>query len=301
MSTSQPMYPVIESAKNLKRSFSAQPISRTRQQRSTFLYGFDVNSSALKTEHADTLMTFIQYLRDHPDSTVVSIIGRASQTGPEGNNRRLSRDRADRVRYYMIANGVPDARVGPPVFRGSEAPLVNVPGREEEMNRSVELVIEWVDVVVDPGYVPGQGLDWKLDLTVTFALGLGLGGQLQIGTLTNLTTDERRAVSAFILGFDLGESLFVTAAASAGLPVGHDGEFSMPDPPGAVDFDWFDNRFMSLASAGASLIVGGFEQTEVQFHNSEGPPVTTSFANYPIGLTVGIGGIAMAGIFLVDS
>ena len=204
MSSSQPAYSVIESAKNLKRSFSAQPVQRQRQRTSSYVYGFGVNSSALLAEHTDVLATPIEFLREYPDSSVVSVIGRASQTGPEGNNRQLSRDRADRVRAYLIASGVPEDRVGPVVFRGSEEPLVNVPGREEEMNRCVELVIEWVDLLVDPTYLAGDSMDWKLDLTVTFGIGAGIGGQVQMGTLTNLTTDESRPVSAYILGVDLG-------------------------------------------------------------------------------------------------
>jgi outer membrane protein OmpA-like peptidoglycan-associated protein len=300
MSGSQPAYPVIEAAKNLKRSFSAQPVHKERMRTSSFVYGFGVNSSALMAEHTDKLMTYIEYLRAHPDSAVVSVIGRASQTGPDATNRQLSRDRADRVRAYLIANGVPEDRVGPVVFRGSEDPLVNVPGHEDEMNRSVELAIEWVNVIADPTFLAGGSMNWKLDLTVTFGIGAGIGGQYQIGTLTNRTTSEHRAVSAAILGLDLGESLFVTAATSGGLPIGNDGEFSVPTPPGAVDFDWFDNRFIVLTSVGASAVVG-VDHSTVRFRNPDGPWPEASFANYPLGLTVGAGALALIGFFFVDS
>jgi outer membrane protein OmpA-like peptidoglycan-associated protein len=300
MSTNQPSYPVIESAKNLKRSFSAQPVQRQRQQTHSYVYGFGVNSSALLAEHTDVLTTPIEFLREYPDSAVVSVIGRASQTGPEGNNRQLSRDRADRVRSYLISSGVPENRFGPVVFRGSEEPLVNVPGREEEMNRSVELVIEWVDMLVDPVYLTGTSMEWKLDLTVTFGIGVGIGGQVQMGTLTNVTTDESRPVSAWILGLDLGESLFATAAASFGLPVGNDGVFAMPTPPGPVDFDWFDGRFIVVTSVGASAVIG-LDHSTVRFRNPEGPWPEASFANYPLGLSVGAGGMALIGFLNVDS
>jgi outer membrane protein OmpA-like peptidoglycan-associated protein len=301
MSTSQPSYDIIESAKNLKQQFrSAQPVHRQRQQTSSYVYGFAVNSSALLPEHTDALATPIKYLHDYPNSAVISVIGRASQTGPEGTNRQLSRDRADRVRAYLIASGVPEDRVGPVVFRGSEEPLVNVPGREDEMNRSVQLVIEWVDMVVDAGYLSGDSLNWQLDLAVTFGIGAGIGGQVQMGTLTNLATDESRPVSAFILGLDLGESLFATAAFSGGLPVGNDGVFSMPTPPGQVGFDWFDGRFIVLTSVGASSVVG-LDHSTVRFRNPEGAWPEASFANYTLGLSVGVGGMALIGFLNVDS
>ena len=68
MSSSQPAYSVIESAKNLKRSFSAQPVQRQRQRTSSYVYGFGVNSSALLAEHTGVLATPIEFLREYPDS-----------------------------------------------------------------------------------------------------------------------------------------------------------------------------------------------------------------------------------------
>ena len=41
----------------------------------------------------------------------------------------------------------------------------------------------------------------------------------------------------------------------------------MPTPPGPVDFDWFDGRFIVLISVGASVIVGGAEFTILGFSN----------------------------------
>jgi len=252
-------------------------------------------------EHTDTLSPFIAMLRDYPDSAVVSVIGRASQTGPETTNRQLARDRADRVRAYLIANGVPEDRVGPIVFHGSEEPLVNLPGREDEMNRSVELVIEWVDLDYESGFTAGGSTEWQLDLTVTFGGARNdIGGQLQVGTLTNRDTGVSKTVTATILGLDMGASLFVTASADVGLPVGNQGVFSMPDPPGPVDFDWFDGRFIVLFSIGASAILGGVDFAALRFYNGDAPWPEASFADYPIGLTLGIGGLAMAGYFNVD-
>jgi hypothetical protein len=117
--------------------------------------------------------------------------------------------------------------------------------------------------------------------------------------LTNRTTGDQRQVSANIFGLDLGQSLFVTAAPDVGLPVGSDGEFSMPTPPGAVDFDWFDGRFIVLTSVGASA-VGGVDLATLRFRNPDGPWPEARFADFPLGLSVGVGGLAMIGFFNVD-
>jgi hypothetical protein len=80
----------------------------------------------------------------------------------------------------------------------------------------------------------------------------------------------------------------------------NEGVFSMPDPPGPVDFDWFDGRFIVLTSVGASAIVGGVDVAALRFYNGDGPWPEASFADYPIGLTLGVGGLAMIGHFNVD-
>ncbi len=268
MSSQQPPDFVIESLKDLKQSFAGLPVERQRVRTSSYVIGFEVDSSALLVEHTEALSPFIATLRDYPASAVVSVVGRASQTGPEASNRQLARDRADRVRAYLIASGVPEDRVGPVVFHGSGDPLVNLPGHEDEMNRSVELVIEWVDLDFESGFTAGGTTEWQLDLTVTFGLAEGIGGQMQIGTLTNRDTGVSKTVTATIFGLDIGVSLFVTAAADAGLPFSNEGVFSMPTPPGPVDFDWFDGRFIVLASVGGSAIVGGVDVAALRFYNS---------------------------------
>ena len=187
---------MIESLKDLKQSFAGLPVERQRVRTSSYVIGFEVDSSALLVEHTEALSPFIATLRDYPASAVVSVVGRASQTGPEASNRQLARDRADRVRAYLIASGVPEDRVGP--------------------------------------------------------------------------------------------------------VVGNGGVFSMPDPPGPVDFDWFDGRFIVLASIGASAIVGGVDVAALRFYNADGPWPEASFADYPIGVTLGVGGVAMIGYFNVD-
>ncbi|MCW2563290.1 MAG: putative outer membrane protein, partial [Mycobacterium sp.] len=132
--------------------------------------------------------------------------------------------RAGRVRDYLISSGVPEDRVGPVVFHGSEAPLVNVPGQENEMNRSVELVIDWVLDLVDPSFLAGETMNWNLNLSVTFGVGFGIGGQMQIGAPCFALPDGERVGGgggeAFLDGGDRGAQTHQVAVLGiAGQPV----------------------------------------------------------------------------------
>jgi hypothetical protein len=290
---------VLEPARKLKRAFAGGPLTPERRTASVFVYDFDVDSTALMPRHTDVLRPQIDLLRAQPKSAVVSVVGRASQTGPEANNRLLSRERAERVRAYLVANGVPEDRVGPVVFHGSENPLVDVPAEESELNRSVQVVIDWVDLPADPTFGLGGSTEWQLDLTVTFGVGAGIGGQMQIGTLTNLVTGEHHEASANILGIDFGHSVGPTAAFDLPLPDSPDGVFSMPHPPGPVDFEWFDGRFITLTAVGASAL-GGVDFSTLRFRNPDGPWPEAVYHDIPIGVTIGIGGVATIGFLNVD-
>ena len=70
----------------------------------------------------------------------VLIEGHSSQTGEDTANDALSSARAEAVRALLVAQGLqaPFVRV---VGRGSRAPLVDAPGRDEPRNRRVEVLL----------------------------------------------------------------------------------------------------------------------------------------------------------------
>ena len=300
MSSQQPPDFVIESLKDLKQSFAGLPVERQRVRTSSYVIGFEVDSSALLVEHTEALSPFIATLRDYPASAVVSVVGRASQTGPEASNRQLARDRADRVRAYLIASGVPEDRVGPVVFHGSEGPTgqpAGARGRDEPQCRArnrvgrprfrVGVHGRWdhrMAVGPDRNLRPRRG-HWRSD--------------------ADRDTDEPRHRSEqdgdghhLRLGY---RGFAVRHGGRRRRPaVSNEGVFSMPTPPGPVDFDWFDGRFIVLASVGGSAIVGGVDVAALRFYNSDGPWPEATFADYPIGVTLGVGGVAMIGYFNVD-
>jgi outer membrane protein OmpA-like peptidoglycan-associated protein len=98
---------------------------------------FDVNSSTLEAAHTAALD---QILWNGGDDLVVdAIVGRASQTGPEGNNLHLSLGRANGVAQHLISKGLDPARIQSVDGVGSMQPLQDEPGAELDINRSAEI------------------------------------------------------------------------------------------------------------------------------------------------------------------
>jgi hypothetical protein len=47
-------------------------------------------------------------------------------------------------------------------------------------------------------------------------------------------------------------------------------------------------------------MVGGVDIAALRFYNDDGPWPEASFVGYPIGMTLGVGGLAMVRFFNVD-
>ncbi|WP_324290014.1 OmpA family protein [Pyxidicoccus sp. MSG2] len=100
---------------------------------------FPTGQYELQDEEKRQLNAVADYLKAHPRLSV-RVEGHTDNTGPEALNRRLSQQRADMVRRYLIQRGVAGSRL---VARGygSDRP-VNGNGTPEEQgaNRRVEFV-----------------------------------------------------------------------------------------------------------------------------------------------------------------
>ena len=295
---------LVSALTDLLRAIDGRPVDRAAELASTFLIGFPVDSPALQPDHERALDELVAMVLDQPGSAVVAVVGRASQTGPEANNQALAFDRAETVRAYLLGAGLAPSRVGPTVANGSGRPVIDVPGREAEVNRSVELVIDWRLTIEQPPQPPAPPADasseWELDLSVTFGADIIVGGQVQIGRLRNVRAGTSKLVTAFLFGVDVGKSVGITVAADVTLPTGTEGSFTMPTPPGPVGYEWFDGRYIRLTASGFSAILGGRESTTIQFENPGGKWPAAETVDYPIGLTLGIGVLAMDGFLNVD-
>lgn len=297
MSSRQDFTPLATALHRLLAIIEERPLGTLERETSYIIYNFDVNQAALKPEHETQLDQLVEFLDDHSDAQIISIIGRASQTGPELNNEQLSFNRAETVRAYLAAKGVSSNRMGPSVASGSQLPIFDAAGSEEAINRSVQIICDWTIQLAQPPSISSSRLStrWKIDLGVTFGFGAAIvAGQVQFGQLTNRTSGESRSVEAFLLGPELAKSLGPVASASVGVSGFEEGEFETARP---VDFDYFDGQPVALLAIGGSFVVGG-SATKIVFPRGGDDP-STRFANFDIGFTFGLGGAALFGILNV--
>jgi len=102
---------------------------------------FDTNSSALAPGAYERLRSLAATLKRYPDTNVV-VKGHTDSTGAESYNLKLSEERAESVRKYLVAEGVSPSRVTAIGF-GEAYPLVSdatASGRQQ--NRRVEIEIK---------------------------------------------------------------------------------------------------------------------------------------------------------------
>ena len=101
---------------------------------------FDSGSSRIHPGAAQRLESLAQTLRQYPESNVV-IRGHTDSTGSESANLRLSEDRANNVRNYLVNGGVSSSRITAMGF-GEQFPLAtNSTEAGRQQNRRVEIEI----------------------------------------------------------------------------------------------------------------------------------------------------------------
>jgi len=101
---------------------------------------FDTNSYLIKPELRGVLDPFASSLSGDP-ATIVSIVGHTDSTGSAAINNPLSVDRAQSVRDYLVARGLPATRVETS-GRGDRVPLAdNATETGRARNRRVEIFL----------------------------------------------------------------------------------------------------------------------------------------------------------------
>ena len=111
---------------------------------------FDSDSANLSPGAYDRMRSLARTLNNYPKSQVI-IKGHTDSVGDEGYNQRLSEQRADRVRQFLIAEGVNPARITAIGF-GESMPLsTNVSESGRQQNRRVEVEIRPHDEVFRGG------------------------------------------------------------------------------------------------------------------------------------------------------
>ena len=81
-----------------------------------------------------------EYQRTHPDRVTVS--GHSDRSGPAAFNLGASRRRAEAVRTYLIAKGIPASALRVAAFGESKPIIATEDGVREAQNRRVEILFD---------------------------------------------------------------------------------------------------------------------------------------------------------------
>ncbi|NIR58436.1 MAG: OmpA family protein [Gammaproteobacteria bacterium] len=102
---------------------------------------FDTGSAALSAGAYQRLRSLADTLKRYPDTNIV-VKGHTDSTGDESYNLRLSEERADNVRRYLLGEGVAAHRVTA-IGYGEAFPLAtNATPEGRQQNRRVEIEIK---------------------------------------------------------------------------------------------------------------------------------------------------------------
>ena len=101
---------------------------------------FDVGSAAIKPQLRAVLDPFVSSLQGDP-SAQITIVGHTDSTGSDAFNNKLSIERADSVRDYIVTRGVAAGRVAT-AGRGDREPIAdNNTDAGRAKNRRVEIFL----------------------------------------------------------------------------------------------------------------------------------------------------------------
>lgn len=139
----------VEMQQQLFRSLSA--ILETRREARGLIVSlsdvlFDFNRASLTPGAREKLSRLSGVLLAYPGSYRLQFEGHTDSVGSFEYNQRLSQDRAESVRLYLIGAGVPADRVAAAVGFGETRPVAsNDTAAGRQMNRRVEIVVADLD------------------------------------------------------------------------------------------------------------------------------------------------------------
>ena len=101
---------------------------------------FDYNSYALRGESKSTLQNLADNFRKYPEEQI-SVEGHADNVGSDEFNQRLSEQRADSVRNYLVDQGVNGTRIVSTGYGETRPKASNDTPEGRQLNRRVEIRI----------------------------------------------------------------------------------------------------------------------------------------------------------------
>jgi outer membrane protein OmpA-like peptidoglycan-associated protein len=106
---------------------------------------FDTGKDTLKQDAKDSLSKAAVTLKS--SETLIIVQGHTDSTGSDAINQPLSERRADRVRDFLVANGVPAARLSAVGYGSSRPVAANDSEANRALNRRVQLEISPTDAL----------------------------------------------------------------------------------------------------------------------------------------------------------
>ena len=253
---------------------------------------FDVNSSTLKVEYHKGLEQLSNALALSNDAKAI-IIGRASQTGEESWNKPLSEQRAEGILKFLTeVNGVDKNKIIDAIGAGSEYPLIDSRGIEEQLNRSVQIFFFIpVDIPPPPPPPPAKpadvgSMDWEIQLLPNLTLSDVIAGTFLAGKIRNGATKEEKT-GAYI-GGGIGASLKYTPKTGG---VSNDWVAFTTDNYYTIDD--FDGTLCRYSTLGAGFLIG-YSRSYISFPNLGANSIDVG--GFELG-SFGAGGSTTAGIW----
>jgi outer membrane protein OmpA-like peptidoglycan-associated protein len=122
----------------------------TQEERTVY---FKFDRAILSPESEERLGTLARVLKSDQVVKEAKIVGYADRFGSVSYNERLSQNRAQAVRDYLIANGYTNARVTETRWVGKSEPSTNCPTTEKRL-KQIECLHNDRRVEVEIGYYP---------------------------------------------------------------------------------------------------------------------------------------------------
>ncbi len=105
---------------------------------------FDTGKSSVRADSTELLDEVAAAMAAHPEVEHVVIEGHTDTSGSAARNRRLSQERADAVRSYLVLKGVAPERLQAKGYGGAKPVGDNKTAEGREQNRRVEFTISAV-------------------------------------------------------------------------------------------------------------------------------------------------------------
>lgn len=102
---------------------------------------FDVDKATLRRDSYNQLSELLAYLQRHEEMKA-EIAGHTDNTGTDAHNLKLSQDRANAIRNYLVSKGIASQRLTAKGYGSSQPVADNATEEGRQLNRRTELRIQ---------------------------------------------------------------------------------------------------------------------------------------------------------------